>query len=121
MLVHPSTTNTPFRKQAAQLLSRILQVVSPRDAKFDEVFQVPSQKRKRRSSSLEDGDDEEDEECELEREALMGQVDNIWDIVEFAFFKGEGGWVDLLSVIVPILKIDFLESKSGIVHPYGCR
>lgn len=70
----------------------------------------------------EDGDDEEeeDEECELEREALMSQADNIWDIVEFAFFKGEGGWVDLLSLIVRILKIDFLESKSGIVRPCGC-
>jgi hypothetical protein len=82
---------------------------------------VPSRKRKQRSSSLEgDGDDEEDEECELEREALMGQVDNVWDIVEFAFFKGEGGWVDLLSLIVRILKIDFHESKSGIVRSCGC-
>jgi hypothetical protein len=112
MLVHPSTTNTPFRKQASQLLSRVLDVVTPREAKFDQVFQ-DSRKRKRRE--FEDEDDEEDEEeCELEREGLMNQAESIWHIIEFAFFKSEGGWVDLLSLIVRVLRNDFDACKTGM-------
>ena len=68
----------------------------------------------------EDGDEEEeDEECELEQEGLMNQVGNIWDIIEFAFFKGQGGWVDLLSLMVRILKTDFNASKKGTRRPSG--
>src|SRR5271170_4126718 len=107
MLVHPSTTNTPFQKQASQLLSRVLDVVTPREAKFDQVFQV-SRKRKRRE--FEEWDEEE---CELEREGLMNQAESIWHIIEYAFFKSEGGWVDLLSLIVRVLRNDFDACKTG--------
>src|SRR5271170_2560638 len=110
MLVHPSTTNTPYRKQASQLLSRVLDVVTPREAKFDQVFQV-SRKWNRRY--VDEDEDEDEEDCELDREGLMSQVECIWDIVEFGFFKSEGGWVDLLNLIIRVLKIDFDGCKTG--------
>jgi hypothetical protein len=112
MLVHPSTTNTPFRKQASQLLSRVLDVVTPREAKFDKVFQ-DSRKRKRREFEDEDDEDKDEEECELEREGLMTQAESIWHIIEYAFFKSEGGWLDLLSLIVRVLRNDFDACKTG--------
>jgi len=114
MLVHPSTTNTPYHKRASQLLSRVLDVATPREAKFDQVFQV-SRKRKWREINEDDDEEDEDEEaCELDREGLMSQVKCIWDIVEFGFFKSEGGWVDLLNLIVRVLKNDFDRYKTGI-------
>jgi hypothetical protein len=114
MLVHPSTTNTPYHKQASQLLSRVLDVATPREAKFDQVFQV-SRKRKWREINEDDDEEDEDEEaCELDREGLMSQVKCIWDIVEFGFFKSEGGWVDLLNLMVRVLKNDFDRYKTGI-------
>ena len=110
MLVHPSTTNTPFRRQASHLLSRVLDVAAPRAAKFDQVF-VFTRKRKRGKAS--DESDEEEEPCELENDSLFVNADNIWDVIEFAFMKGEGGWVDLLSLLVRILKNDFEMCKEA--------
>jgi hypothetical protein len=83
-------------------------VATPREARFDKVFQF-TKKRKRKSDAEDD-----DEEIELEKESLMAQAGNIWDIIEFAFYKGQGGWIDLLSLIVRILRNDFDTVKWGI-------
>jgi len=110
MLVHPSTTNTPFRRQASHLLSRVLDVAAPRAAKFDQVFTFT---RKRKRGKASDESDEE-EPCELENDSLFVNADNIWDVIEFAFMKGEGGWVDLLNLLVRILKNDFEVCKEAL-------
>jgi hypothetical protein len=113
MLVHPSTTDTPVRIEASHLLSRILDIASPREAKFDEVWTF-SRKRKRIS---EDPDDIA-EDNELVTESLVSQADGIWDVIEWAFFKGEGGWVDILSHIVRLLRNDFDGCKEGILFVF---
>jgi len=113
MLVHPSTVHSPARRHAAQFLSRVLDVCSPRDAKFDVVFTMNSRRRKRRIEETES--DSEREYCVLERETLMGQVDSIWDIVEWGFYRSEagGGWSDLLALIVRILGNDLEGINKG--------
>ena len=113
MLVHPNTTNTPLRTQSSQLLSRILDVAAPRVAKFDEVWTF-TRKRKRRKT--EDTDDEE--ENELEAESLFCKAESVWDVIEWAFFKGEGGWVDILDHIVRVLRNDFEGCKQGEFHSF---
>jgi hypothetical protein len=109
MLVHPSTTNTPIRRQASHLLSRVLDVASPRAAKFDAVWTF-ARKRKRRTEDS----DSEDDFIILEQESLMSKAESIWDVIEWAFFKGEGGWVDILNHLVRVLKNDFEDCKDGM-------
>jgi len=45
----------------------------------------------------------------------MGQVDSIWDIVEWGFYRSEagGGWSDLLALIVRILGNDLEGINKG--------
>lgn len=108
-LVHPTTTNTPLRHQASQILSRILEVASPREAKFDKTWTF-SRKRKRGSES---GDESDSDLCDLETESLFAlQSVGIWDVLEWAFYKAEGGWEDLLAFVVRMLRIDFDEAKG---------
>jgi hypothetical protein len=110
MLVHPSTTNTPFRIQASHLLSRVLDVASPRTAKFDQVWTF-TRKRKRRHD---DSESEEEFHTILETESLFSKADSIWDVIEWSFFKGRGGWVDILEHIVRGVKNDFESRKAGV-------
>jgi hypothetical protein len=108
MLVHPSTTNTPLRVQSAQLLSRVLDVASPAAAGFETIFDF-SPKRKR-------SDDSHADLCELETESLFSKIRVFWDLVEWAFYKGEGGWEDILCLIVRILRIDFENAKKDLKY-----
>ena len=108
MLVHPSTTNTPLRVQSAQFLSRVLDVASPRAAGFDTVFDF-SNKRKR-------SDDGDSDLCELETESLFSKTRRFWDIVEWAFYKGEGGWEEFLGLIIRILRNDFENVKKDLKY-----
>jgi hypothetical protein len=110
MLVHPSTTNTPLHRQSSDFLSRILDVASPRAAKFHEIWTF-ARRRKRRLEDLED----EEEPHELEKESLFSQAEGIWDVIEWSFFQGRGGWVDLLNLIVRVVRNDFEECKRGII------
>ena len=111
-LVHPKTTDTPLRRESSHLLSRILDIASPRTAKFDQVWKF-QRKRKRRS---EESDSEDDYGGILEEESLFLKSDNVWDVIEWSFFKGEGGWIDILNHIVRILRNDFDGCKRGISH-----
>lgn len=105
MLVHPSTTNTPLRYQASQLLSRVLDVSSPVDAQLDSVWTF-SRKRKRR-------DEESDDDVGiLEQESLFNSADGVWEVIEWAFFRGNGGWFDILNLIVRMLRNDFEAAKG---------
>jgi hypothetical protein len=88
----------------------VLDVAAPRATKFDQVFMF-TRKRKRGKASDESG--EEEEPCELENDSLFVNADNIWDVIEFAFMKGEGGWVDLVNLLVRILKNDFEMRKEA--------
>ena len=45
-------------------------------------------------------------------ESLFSQTDDIWNVIEFAFFKAQGGWVDVLNHIVRGLRNDFEECKE---------
>ena len=107
MLVHPSTADAPLRGQTSQLLSRVLDVASPRTAKLDIVWTF-GRKRKRRSD---DDSDDEEEPCELEKDSLFNQVHSVWDVIEWAFIKGEGGWTDLLNHLLRVIRNDFEECK----------
>jgi len=108
MLVHPSTTNTPSRREASHLLSRVLDVTSPQFAKFDQVWEF-GRKRKRR----ENYDDDEDESSNiLIEESLFAMADNVWDVIEWAFYQSRGGWVDLMSHVVRLLRNDFEASRG---------
>jgi len=89
----------------------VLDVAAPRAAKFDQVFSFTQKRRRCRAS---DESDEEEEPCELENDSLFVNADNIWDVIEFAFMKGEGGWVDLLNLLVRILKNDFEVCKEAL-------
>lgn len=109
MLVHPSTTKTPLRRQSSHLLSRVLDVASPRKAKFDQVWTF-ERKRKRRAEDS----DSDDVPNELEEESLFAKAESVWDVIEWSFFKSEGGWVDVLNHIVRMLRNDFDECKTGI-------
>jgi hypothetical protein len=111
MLVHPSTTNTPLRRQSSHLLSRVLDVASPREAKFDLVWTF-GRKRKRRTEDS----DSDDVPNELEQESLFSKAESIWDVIEWSFFKSEGGWVDILDHIVRMLRNDFDGRKTGIIR-----
>jgi hypothetical protein len=108
-LVHPTTTNTPLRHQASQLLSRILDVASPREAKFNNTWTFARLKRKRGS---ENGDDSDSDLCGLETESLFAVSLGFWQVLEWAFYKAEGGWEDLLALAVRMLRIDFDEAKG---------
>ena len=101
MLVHPSTTNTPLRVEASHLLSKVLDVALPTEAKLDQIWTFRYGKRKR------DDDPDEDRYVELEEDSLFSKSESIWHVIEWSFFKGEGGWVDLLSFIRRMLEIDF--------------
>jgi hypothetical protein len=107
MLVHPSTTDTPLRRQCAQLLSRVLDVASPRAAKLDAVWRF-TRKRKRRG----DTSDDEEDLTELETESLFVSTEGVWEVIEWAFYKSDGGWVDILNHIVRVLLKDFDECKD---------
>lgn len=87
----------------------MLDVANPRATKFDQVFTFT---RKRKRGRASDNSDEEEESCELENDSLFVNADNIWDVIEFAFMKGEGGWADLLTLIVRILRNDFEDCKE---------
>ena len=104
MLVHPSTTATPLRRQCAHLLSRVLDVASPRAAKLDKVWSF-SRKRKRKT----DTSDDEEDLTELETESLFVSADGVWEVIEWAFYKGNGGWVDILNHLVRVLRYDLDE------------
>lgn len=108
MLVHPSTTNTPARREALHLLSRVLDITSPRGAKMHTVWTF-GRKRKRR-----DEDDEEEVSNELINESLFNVTENVWDLIEWAFFQSQGGWIDLICLIVRILRNDFDENKNSM-------
>lgn len=69
-----------------------------------------SRKRKRRA---ENSDDEEDL-MELETESLFVSTEGVWEVIEWAFYKGDGGWVDILNHIVRLLRNDFDECKASI-------
>jgi hypothetical protein len=114
MLVHPSTTNTPLRVQSAQLLSRVLDVASPRTARFDTVFTF-SPKRKRRGGDSDDGDSDL---CELESESLFSTTKKFWEVLEWAFYNGEGGWEEILGLIVRVLRNDFDNIKKGLKYEF---
>jgi hypothetical protein len=114
MLVHPSTTNTPLRVQSAQLLSRVLDVASPRAARFDTVFDF-SLKRKRRGGDSDDGDSDL---CELESDSLFSKTKGFWDVVEWAFYNGEGGWEEILGLIVRVLRNDFEIVKKDLKYEF---
>ena len=109
MLVHPSTTDTPLRRQSAHLLSRVLDVASPRAAKFDQVWTF-ARKRKRRG----DDSDSEDDLGILDQESLFSKSEGVWHVIEWSFFKGQGGWVDILNHLVRVLRNDFDECKRGM-------
>lgn len=109
MLVHPETTDTPLRRQCAQLLSRVLDVASPRAVKLDEVWTF-TRKRKRRA----DTSDEEEDLIELEAQSLFVSTEGVWEVIEWAFYKGDGGWVDILNHIVRLLRNDFDECRASI-------
>ena len=116
-LVHPRTTDTPLRRESSHLLSRILDIASPRTAKFDQVWKF-QRKRKRRS---EESDSEDDYGGILEEESLFFKSENVWDVIEWSFFKGQGGWIDILNHIVRILRNDFDSCKGGRSHCFwGC-
>jgi hypothetical protein len=93
----------------------VLDVAAPRAAKLDQVFTFT---RKRTRGKASDESDEEEESCELENDSLFVNADNIWDVIEFAFLKGEGGWVDLLSLLVRILKNDFEMCKEAFKEAF---
>ena len=121
LLVHPSTTNTPLRKEASQFLSRVLDVASPRTAKFHEVWTF-QRKRKRRS---EESDSEDDYGGIIDEESLFFNAQGVWDVIEWSFFKGEGGWVDILNHIIRVLRNDFDACKEGkfilVFYVADCR
>ena len=71
MLVHPTTTDTPLRRQSSQLLSRILDVSSPAEAHFDTIWTFT---RKRKHRDL-DSDDEDN---------LLETESRIWEEEERA-------------------------------------
>lgn len=108
-LVHPRTTGTPVRRESSHLLSRILDIASPRTAKFDQVWKF-QRNRKRRS---EGSDSEDDYGGILDEESLFLKSESVWDVIEWSFFKGEGGWIDVLNHIVRILRNDFDGCKRG--------
>jgi hypothetical protein len=107
MLVHPDTTDTPLRRQSSQLLSRVLDVSSPAHARFDQVWSF-SRKRKRRDEDR----DSDDEMGALGTNGLFAVAEGPWEVIEWAFFKGEGGWCDLLNHIVRLLRNDFENAKA---------
>jgi len=109
MLVHPTTTDTPLRIQASQILTRVLDVACPRDAKMDKVWTF-TRKRKQRG----DDSDEEVELNQLVNESLFCIADGVWDVIEWAFYKAEGGWVDVLNHIVRLLRNDFDRCMEGL-------
>ena len=82
----------------------MLDVAAPRAAKFDQVFTFT---RKRKRGKMSDDSEEEEEPCELENDSLFVNTDTIWDVIEFAFMKSEGGWLDVLDLTIRILKNDF--------------
>ena len=109
MLVSPSTTNTPTRHEASHLLSRVLDVTSPQSAKFDQVWEF-GRKRKRREGNY---DEDEDESSNiLIEESLFVMADNVWDVIEWAFYQSRGGWINLMSHVVRLLRNDF-EANRG--------
>ena len=109
MLVHPSTTNTFARQQSSHYLSRVLDVAAPRAAKFDVAFTT----LRKRERSEDDSFDQAN--IMLESDGLMAQARSIWNIIECAFHRGDdGGWVDLLNLIVRILANDF-EAVQGVL------
>ena len=110
MLVHPSTTGTPVHRQAFHLLSRILDLGEPKTSNIDLIWTFTTRKRKRRS----EGSDDEEDSHELEKDSLFTKAGSIWDVIEWSFYKGEGGWIDLLSLIVRILREDFYKFTMGI-------
>jgi hypothetical protein len=69
-------------------------------------------RRKRRADDLDS--DSEREEFILASETLMGRCDSIWDVIEFGFYRGSAGWVDLLVLIVRMLGNDFEDANKGI-------
>jgi hypothetical protein len=84
-------------------------VASPREAKFDVTWRF-SRKRKRGS---EHSDDSDSDLCELETESLFAEpAIGFWEVLEWAFYKAEGGWEDLLALVVRMLRIDFDEAKG---------
>lgn len=76
--------------------------------------------RKRKRGRASDDSDEEEEPCELENDSLFVNADNIWDVIEFGFMKGEGGWADLLSLIVRMLRNDFEVCKGRYIEGTRC-
>jgi len=107
MLVHPSTTNTPARREASNFLSRVLDVASPRAAKLDQVWEF-GRKRKRREGSY----DEDETLNVLSDESLFNMADDAWHVIEWAFYQSTGGWIDLMGHVVRLLKNDFEEHKG---------
>jgi len=108
MLVHPSTTNTLARRQSSHYLSRVLDVAAPRAAKFDVAFKALGERNRSEDDSFDQAN------IILESEGLMTQARSIWDVIEWAFHRGDvGGWVDLINLIVRILANDF-EDVQGV-------
>ena len=103
MLVHPTTINTANSGASAVFLSCVLDVASPRIARFTEVFVFTGQCCKRPAKVLDP--DSESEDFVLEQESLMGTTDSIWDVLEWGFFRGSA-WTDLLNLIVRIVGND---------------
>lgn len=108
MLVRPSSTNTSLRAEASHLLSAILDLADPAELKLDQIWTFTHGKRKRQ----EDSDD--DHYMELEDESLFSNSDDIWHVIEWSFFKAEGGWLDLLGFISRVLRNDFVARRRKI-------
>jgi hypothetical protein len=107
MLVHPETTDTTLRRQSSQLLSRVLDVSSPTEARFDQVWSF-SRKRKHRDEER----DSDDEMGVLDIKGLFAVAEGPWEVIEWAFFKGKGGWCDLLNHIIRLLRNDLENAKA---------
>lgn len=60
-----------------------------------------------------DSDDGEDHNG-LQNESLFSVAESVWDIIEWAFYKGERGWMDLLNHVVRMLRNDLEQYKAGI-------
>lgn len=85
-------------------------MATPRQAKFHDTWKVVESKQKRGS---EHSDESDSNLCELETESLLAQSpNNFWDVLEWAFYKAEGGWEDFLALLVRMLRIDFDEAKE---------
>ena len=68
-----------------------------------------------------DTSDDEEELMELETESLFASAQGVWEVIEWAFYKGTGGWVDILNHIVRVLRNDWDECRASKLSLWGSR